>query len=195
MGKLPKGFTLSLAHQFLDLMRSHRKEQKEPGLLVRRTVYLINCIFMIKSKTLRGQGAKDMGWISNEKLIPELSAPEVTQGQRGKWPRLWTDLFSLFPKQGTWVRAGGLEVRQKRKDPYGLISQTESKAAGWLFRRNGTFGDALLSGPTARRPQKETRQRRQLIPYSNVKTHIGVRRNEPLMKYRHSHWEKLNHCE
>lgn len=63
VGKLPKRFTLSLAHQFLDLMRSHRKEQKEPGLLIRRTVYLINCIFMIKSKTLRGQGAKDMGWI------------------------------------------------------------------------------------------------------------------------------------
>lgn len=119
----------------------------------------------------------------------------MTQGQRGKWPRLWTDLFSLFPKWGMWVRAGGLEVGRKRKDPYGLIPRTESKAAGQLFRRNGTFGDALFSGPIARRPQKETRQRRQLITYSNVKTHIDVRRIGPLMKYRHSHWAKLNHCE
>lgn len=71
MGKLPKRFILSLAQQFLDLMKSHRKEQKEPGLLVKKTVYLINCIFMIKSKTLRGQGAKDIGRICKEKLIPE----------------------------------------------------------------------------------------------------------------------------
>lgn len=71
MGKLPKRFILSLAQQFLDLMKSHRKEQKEPGLLVKKTVYLINCIFTIKSKTLRGQGAKDIGRICKEKLIPE----------------------------------------------------------------------------------------------------------------------------
>lgn len=46
-----------------DLMRSHRKEQREPGLLVRGTVYLINYSFMIKCMTWRAQGPKDMGWI------------------------------------------------------------------------------------------------------------------------------------
>lgn len=66
-------------------MRIHRKEQREPGLLIGGTVYRINCIFMIKFMTLRGQGAKEMGWVHKEKSIPEgfKARPiclEVTQG-------------------------------------------------------------------------------------------------------------------
>lgn len=68
-----------------DLMKSHRKEHREPGLLVRGTVYLINRIFMIKSMTRRGQGAKDMGWVCNDNefqgvLRPAPSASEETRG-------------------------------------------------------------------------------------------------------------------
>lgn len=60
-----------MAGPFPALKRSHRKEQREPGLLVRGPVYLINCSFMRKFVTLKGRGAKAVGWVCEEKLIPE----------------------------------------------------------------------------------------------------------------------------
>ena len=68
-----------------DLMRSHRKEHREPGLLARGTVYLINRIFTVKSMTRRGQGAKDTGWLCKENefqgvLRPAPTASEETRG-------------------------------------------------------------------------------------------------------------------
>lgn len=62
-----------------------RREQREPGLLVRGTMYLTNCIFMTKLMTLRGQGAKDVGWSarrneSQRVLRPVPSASEETWG-------------------------------------------------------------------------------------------------------------------
>lgn len=65
-------------------MRRHRKEQREPGLLIQGTIYLINFVLMIKFMTLRGQGAKGMGWVCKENefqgvLRPALTASEETQ--------------------------------------------------------------------------------------------------------------------
>lgn len=67
----PRRFTVSLARPFPALMKSHKKERREPGLLFGGTVYPINCIFMIKFTTLREQGAKDMGWVCMEKLTAD----------------------------------------------------------------------------------------------------------------------------
>lgn len=56
------------------LPRSDEKPQEGTGRawpLLRGTVYLINCIFTIKCMSLRGQGAKDVGWACKEKLTPE----------------------------------------------------------------------------------------------------------------------------
>lgn len=88
----PGGLAPALARPFPDLMRSHRKEQREPGLRLRGTVYLINCSFMIKLVTRRGQGAKDVGWVCREKLIPEFQDQPCHQDRAGTWPYLWTGL-------------------------------------------------------------------------------------------------------
>lgn len=69
-GEAPWRVYAVLGHQFPDLMRSHKREHREPGPLFWGTVYLVNCIFMIKFTTLRGQEAKDMGLVCEKKLIP-----------------------------------------------------------------------------------------------------------------------------
>ena len=51
-----------------DLMKSHKKDQREPGLLIGRTVYQTDGVFfMIKFITVRGQGNEDRGWVCKEK--------------------------------------------------------------------------------------------------------------------------------